>query len=304
MSDPFDILCETGVPGMDVLRVLGMQRKALGLDRMRHPKIGDQVIRAPIFVVGLPRSGTSLLHGLLASDARARSILAWQAAQLSPPPTHEVDRERVARCEAAIKSLPKDLTDIVLLGAELPVECNTVMMSDFRSANFFMTYENPEYARWYLADSHAQTYAYHRKVLQHLQAFTEGVHWVLKSPAHLLHMDALYAAYPDARVVHIRRDRDTAMSSLVSMVERHWTNTGGHRPDRQKVASEMEFVWSHARQPDCCLNVEYDDLVADPRTTIATIYRQLDIDLLPDTLDRVDAFIAQNSGRGHGKHNY
>jgi hypothetical protein len=303
MSDPFDILAKSDVLGMDMLRALGRNRLDLLSDRMRYPTIADQQIQAPIFVVGLPRSGTSLLHNLLASDSRARSVAAWQAAQLSPPPTGDT-RLRISLCASMIESLPSSLTDIILLGAELPIECNSFTMPSFRSANFFMGFQNPEYARWYLEDDHAETYAFHRKVLQHLQAFTKGEHWVLKSPAHLLHMDALYAAYPDARVVYIRRDHETTMTSLFSLTQRHWEHSGGAPVDRDAVVSEMEFVWSHARQPDQCVAVEYDDLVGDPRQTVTEIYAGLGIDLLPDTLDRVDAFIAANAGRGRGKHHY
>jgi hypothetical protein len=76
MSDPFDILAKSDVLGMDMLRALGRNRLDLLSDRMRYPTIADQQIQAPIFVVGLPRSGTSLLHNLLASDSRARSVAA------------------------------------------------------------------------------------------------------------------------------------------------------------------------------------------------------------------------------------
>lgn len=247
------------------------QRDALYRDRANHPLIPVQPIPAPVFIIGLPRSGTTYLHHLLATaNPAARTIKTWQAVSLSPPP--EPDDPRIAATQSMIDALPAAIQRARPSAADAPEECNAVTMLAFQSADLFSVYDQPGYVEWYLGADHSPAYELHRHVLQHLQAFTPGGRWLLKSPAHLFHLDALRHCYPDARLVFIHRDPAASFASLREMIAVYRDHLGERRP----AAGELEALWTVALDraqpfiPDC-INIEFDDLTRDPAATVRLI---------------------------------
>lgn len=121
-------------------------------DRTRHPEIAAQDIVAPLIVTGLPRSGTTILHGLLAQDTRVRSPQRWEVEQPSPPPRSASYRNdpRIAKSQARVDALPAAFKAMHAMGATLPEECNSVMQLAFASPNFVATMAVPSYMRWLL----------------------------------------------------------------------------------------------------------------------------------------------------------
>uniref|UniRef100_UPI001F564E16 sulfotransferase n=1 Tax=Sphingobium sp. Sx8-8 TaxID=2933617 RepID=UPI001F564E16 len=176
------------------------QRLRLYADRQTYPEIAAQRIERPLIVIGMPRSGTTFLHSLLAQDPASRSPLAWQLGQVSPPPRRETfdSDPRIAATDAAQAGLPQDFRIMHLVGAKLPDECNAILNMGFFSPNFDASWNVRSYMDWFAQADARPRYELHRHMLQHLQAFTTGERWVLKAPPHMFHIAALIDAYPDA----------------------------------------------------------------------------------------------------------
>jgi hypothetical protein len=172
-----------------------------------HPEIIDRPIYQPIFVTGLPRSGTTLLHNLLAQDPAIRVPLAWEVMLPVPAPEragYETDA-RIARVERMLRwfsRLAPEFKTIHPLGARLPQECVALTSYAFRSSQFHITYHVPTYQVWLLHQTQGD-YTFHRTFLQYLQWRCPAQRWALKAPAHLFELDALRKTYPDAYIVHM-----------------------------------------------------------------------------------------------------
>ncbi|MET0374349.1 MAG: sulfotransferase, partial [Rhizorhabdus sp.] len=166
-----------------------VKRLKLYADRAAYPDIAAQSIAEPLIVVGLPRSGTTFLHALLAQDPASRSPLAWQVMQPSPPPyaAPETNAARIAAARERQGQITYDFKRMHLIGPELPEECNAFTTLAFQSTNLAASFGVPDYVRWYLGADDTPAYLLHRHMLQHLQAFGPPAQWVLKSPPHMLH---------------------------------------------------------------------------------------------------------------------
>ena len=169
-----------------------------------HPDIAKGDIRRPVFIIGMPRTGTSILHELIAQDPSVRTPLSWEVERSLPPPEPETcDTDpRIAVMEkqfSRVYRLIPEFQKMHPLGALLPQECVAIMAHDFASLLFQSFYHVPSYAAWLQNEadiSHA--YASHRRHLQLLQWRFPVKRWVLKSPGHLWSLEALLAEYPDA----------------------------------------------------------------------------------------------------------
>ena len=194
-----------------------------------HPEVRDERITGPWVIVGLPRTGTSLLSMLLGLDPMARPLLQWEASDPIPPPTLEGADEdpRIAKAAKNLEGLMKlnpPLKAMHPFGATMPEECVALFMYDIRSLALETQAHVPTYARWLERCDMAPAYAQHRLALQTLQSRQPTERWVLKTPYHLWHLDALLAAYPDARIVWTHRDPGPVVTSLASLAN------AGQRP--------------------------------------------------------------------------
>ena len=291
-------------------------RLQLYADRARHPEISAQEIVAPLIVTGLPRSGTTILHGLLAQDPRARSPQRWEVERPSPPPRSETysSDPRIAAMQARVDALPAAFKAMHAMGATLPEECNSVMQLAFASPNFGATMAIPSYMRWLLEEADmTPAFALHRDVLQSLQAFAPGVWWVLKSPPYLWWPDALLAAYPDARLIVTHRDPAEVMASNASLIA--WLREQSGPVDRRFVGAEQTAQWelaldrfaafraahgNDAKIVDCL----YRELVRDPLALVGSIYDRFGVTLTTEARTAMERFMAENSQGKHGTHRY
>ncbi|MCK9541753.1 MAG: sulfotransferase [Novosphingobium sp.] len=293
-----------------------VQRLRLYADRRRHREIPAQAITAPLVVIGLPRSGTTFLHALLSRDPGTRSPLSWQLSNLSPPPRREsLDTDpRIAAVAAALAQLPDDFKRMHMVGAKLPEECNAITTMGFVSPNFDAGLDVASYLRWFMEADARPAYQTHRHTLQHLQAFTGGGRWVLKAPPHMYHMDALFATYPDARIVFPHRDPADTIPSLASLVAsiRRWTYAdvdqaaiGRWQMETWAVALERALAFrADSPYADRFVDVSYDALVARPMETVEAIYSRFGMMLTPDAERAIRAFLADKPKDKHGAHRY
>ena len=187
----------------------------------RHPEIDDEPIEAPLIGLGLPRTGSTALSFLLAEDPDARSLRAWEAKRPCPPPsTVEGPDPRIAQAEAEDAhrdKLAPRLADLLPSTATGPEECQDLMALDFK-AHYFQAFAYiPSYSRWLLDADLTSTYLYERRVLKLLQWGTPAKPWRLKCPTHLLFLDHLDRAFPDARFVMTHRDPTEVLVSVADL---------------------------------------------------------------------------------------
>jgi hypothetical protein len=293
------------------------KRLYLYADRTAHPEIPAQEIIAPIFVVGFPRSGTTILHALLAADPRARSPLTWELGAPSPPPRAEsaLTDPRIAATQAGIEQLPQQFRAMHAMGATLPDEDNSIMQLAFRSLNFAATREMPDYVDWLLDCDMAPAFALHRHMLQHLQAFHKREWWVLKAPPHLFALNALFATYPDARIIFTHRDPASIMPSNASLIA-FLHEMSGNTVDRAALGKAETAKWRkgmgqamafRAQNPklsDRFFDLQYRDFTTDPIAAVEAVYRWLNIALPAEPRAAMTAFLADSRQGKHGKHDY
>lgn len=291
-------------------------RLKLYADRAAMPEIGQQRIVAPIIVTGLPRGGTTILHALLAQDPAARSPQSWEAGAPSPPPRAEsyASDPRIAAAQAKIDALPATFRAMHAMGASLPEECNSIMQLAFLSPNFGASLSLPSYMAWLIEEADmGPAFALHRHVLQALQAFAPRQWWALKAPPYLWWPEALFAAYPDARLVVTHRDPAEVMASNASLIA--FLRSMNGPVDRHFVGSEQVHQWAvglermeafrmGAAAPKAIVDVYYRDFVADPIAVAEQVYAAFGIELSATARQAMEDFMASNQQGKHGKHDY
>lgn len=180
----------------------------------RHPEIDDEPLEAPLVGLGLPRTGSTALSFLLAQDPAARYLRQWESSQpCRPPSTVHGDDPRIERAAGVTAGTRQHVPS----SATGPMECQDLMALDFRSHIFLAFAQVPSYSAWLLDADLGATYRYERRVLKLLQWGAPARRWRLKCPTHLLFLDHLDAAFPDARFVMTHRDPTDVMLSVADV---------------------------------------------------------------------------------------
>ena len=266
----------------------------------RHPEILEEKVAAPIVVVGMMRSGTTLLQRLLAADPRFVSAYGWEVVEVSPRLDHQftgVDpRIAVSEArEAKSRELAPDLFAIHPMYAREPEEEIVFLADAFLSHVPESGAHLPDYRSWLDEQDFTPAYDYLHRMLQFLQWQKRqrgviGRRWVLKSPAHLGYLDLLRARFPDVHIVHTHRDPRTTIASGASLnatlhamhadtVDRHrvgaqWLQRMGWTNDR---AMTVRDGWSD--DAERVTDIEFDDAVADPIGQVARVYHAVGLPL-------------------------
>jgi hypothetical protein len=288
--------------------------------RKQHPEVAEEKIARPLFVMGLPRTGTTLLYSLLALDPTHRSPLSWEVDAPCPPPetaTYATD-PRILVSEKRFEQLRRlapGFMDIHPVGARLPQECIVLTAVEFYSVRFEMCFDVAGYQRWLPDQDMRPAYAFHRRFLQHLQSRCPGERWVLKSPGHLGPVDALLSEYPDAMVVQTHRDPLSVIPS-VSSLEYTMRCVASDRVDPKELGRQQLWLWStlldqgvsardalgiHSGQ---FLDLHFREIIRDPVGCIHRIYAHFDLELSRVFEGRMQAYLASNPRGGHGTHDY
>ena len=285
---------------------------------VEHPQVRDEQIVSPWVIVGLPRTGTSLLSNLLGLDPMARPLLQWEAAHPIPPPTLEGSAEdpRIAQTAKELDGLMKlnpPLKAMHPFGATLAQECVSLFMYDVRTLALETQAHVPSYARWLEHADMAPAYAQHRLALQTLQSRQPTQRWILKTPNHLWHLDALLDAYPDARIIWTHRDPGpvvTSLASLANAAQRPLTSRTDPRPTaeewKRKCTFALESAMAHDDRvaPGWCQHMAYDDLVADPVATVSALYTRVGEEVTDLHARRMRAWLEDRPQDAFGHHRY
>lgn len=281
--------------------------------RRDHPDVARQEIRRPIIIVGQPRTGTTILHDLMAQDPANRAPISWELERPVPAPrteTFETD-PRIDECQAGfdlVESFVPGFTAFHELGARLAQEDVRIFTSDFRSMQHALQFEVPEYNHWLLHEADmAPAYRWHRRFLQHLQSEHHSERWLLKSPAHLWALPALLAEYPDAIVIQNHRDPLKVIASvsalgasLREMTTDHFEVTRLAAQYGEDIPLGLERALQARRDglfaPGQVVDVRYQDIRHDLIGAIGRIYDEIGLELTAEAESRMRAFLAAHPG--------
>jgi len=298
----------------DLIRTL-CSRLFMQRDRKAYPSIVRQEIHQPLFIVGLPRSGTTLLHTLLAVDPDHRVPLTWEVMTPSPP-TRDNERRRIQRAISSCNCfnwLAPTFRQVHPVGAGLPQECVSLMAPTFMSDQFDAMYYVPSYRAWFFRQDLQPAYEYHRRFLQHLQVRRKARRWVLKAPTHMFALATLLAVYPDALFVQTHRaplDAMASVSSLITILRRVFSDA----VDPQTVCREAIDYWSKTLDgflqerdrltENRICDVNYAEIRRDPLVAVRRIYAHFGWSLSQKVEQRMRRALASQPEERYKLHRY
>lgn len=286
--------------------------------RAQRPEVADQQIKRPLFIVGLPRTGTTILHELMAQDRALRSPASWEVARPLPPPIaqHYHNDKRIAsvhRLLGMLEKLSPGFQAIHAVGAALPQECVYLLASSFISEQFGYMYNVPDYRDWVLDQDMTGAYAWHAQFLQHLQVDCARERWVLKTPAHLASLKYLLAQYPDADVVWTHRrplDAIASFSSLACTLRRGFSAgidplaTGAYELQHFSTIAQRGMADRQALDSGQFIDVSFHAICADPMSVISAIYNRIGMALSHETQLRMREYLRRRPRHLYGEHHY
>ncbi len=283
-----------------------------------HPQLLDAPIEKPLFVFGLPRTGTTLMINLLHADPARRSFLRWEAYDPTPPPRPE-ELHAGPRYQAmedktamALEYMPH-IAAIHFEHADSPTECQFLMTPSFTAQVYEAQADIPSYRRWLLHEAdYLPAFRFHKRFLQMLQHYAGG-QWTLKNPWHPLFLDTLTQVYPDARLVMTHRDPAEVVGSCCSLIKYvravysddvDLKGIGASFMDTFEVMIARAKAFKASRGADAIHDVQYAETVRDPIGTVRRIYDRFGDAFTPAAETAMQGYLADNAQGKHGKHHY
>lgn len=303
----------------DLLRLLG-NRLLIAGELAQRPEIEATRVSRPLFVVGLPRTGTTLLYNLLALDPAHRSLMLWEAME---PVAHDRTpssgvapdgrRARAIRNIRTFQYLAPAARAMHPVDPEGPEECVPLLQNSFMSLQFEAMHDVASYAGWLETRDMSETYGYYRRQLQILQRQRSGKRWLLKSPAHLFGLDRILELFPDACIVMTHRDPLPVMASCCSLIatmrriasdQVDPLEIGREWPRKWALALEKAMDARRAAPEGRFADVHYLRLLDDPLAAVGEIYSRFDLDMPAGMEERMHGWIADNAQHKYGRHRY
>ena len=290
--------------------------------RCEHPELAGQEIRKPLFILGLPRTGTTILHALLDVDPANRSPLFWEVAYPVPPATPETWRgdPRIAKDQKLLDGLYKlcpGFEAVHPMGATMPQECVAIFAMEMLAESFHATFNVPSYIEWLDEQPLTRAYDFHKQFLQHLQSGgVMGERWLLKSPCHLHLIPQLLTTYPDAHIIHTHRnpvDVCVSISSLMAMLR----GIGSDAICLDEIGRQQIAWWSRLLQRavdqrkqlesthgEQFFDLRMNELVADPIGSVERLYDHFGYDMPARVKRNMEQYMKDNARDRHGSHTY
>jgi sulfotransferase family protein len=289
----------------------------LEAERAANPAIERAAVADPVFIIGLPRTGTTHLHGLMSQDPANRAPFTWEVMY---PAAHGTTPAEVAPVRARTQSrldwanrLAPEFMRIHPIAPDLPQECIAIHAQVFMGIQFHTTHNVPSFQDWFERSPQDLAYDFHRRLLQHLQANRPGDRWVLKAPGHLFSLGALLRRYPSARIVQTHRDPLRVMASMAShatVLRRAFSDNA----DPRAIAADWTDRWARAlddflaarerANPAQFLDVAYESIERSPLEAIERVYDFLGWPLTDTGRGAIERFLAANPKDKHGAHRY
>ncbi|ASR01666.1 sulfotransferase family protein [Gordonia rubripertincta] len=284
-----------------------------------NPEHADVEITRPIFVTGLPRTGTTALHRLLAADPDHQGLEMWLAEFPQPRPPRDTwaDNPVYQQIQAGFEQHHVENPEFMglhYMDAGEVEECWQLLRQSVTSISYESLAHIPSYSRWLAEQDWTTAYRRHRKNLQLIGLNDPGKRWVLKNPSHLFALDALMAAYPDALVIQTHRAPSTIIASMCSLAE-HATPGWSTTFTGDQIGQDQLELWSRglrefsrAREkydPAQFLDIDFADLRSDPMGTVERVYAALDTPMSDAARAAVTALDEESkSGARKPQHRY
>jgi hypothetical protein len=267
---------------VDVLRFL---RNLLRFEEFEAacPSVLSRPIQAPLFITGMPRSGTTFLHRLILQDP---STIAPRLFQLVYPHASRAGRFETALRRrwvglqlAVFRMLSPEFNALHPVAVDAPEECTDITAHVFQSLRFESTYRVPSYSGWLQRHGLLHAYRFHRRFLQHLDADLPGRRWILKSPDHVFALDDIRKVYPDARLVFIHRDPVRVLASVARLTE-VLRRPFARSVDRVEVGRDVSASWVDGAQrmsalsarDNSVLHLHYQQIIRSPLDAVRAVY--------------------------------
>ena len=288
----------------------------------RNPRIGEETIVSPLVILGLPRSGTTKLHRMIAADPVMQKLPLWRlmypVKALAPGPGNDIEN-RIAATEAFVDAIrtrnPSMFAAHPMLALE-PDEEYFAMEISFQAQLNTSSFHTPSYQAWLDAQSFDNWYAWLKKYLQYVQFSDAGAGrpWVLKAPHHLAYLPLLFKYFPDATVIHCHREPLSAVASFCGLIHaarlgtstRNEPNAVGrysldmnarrlerYLQDRAELENQHHFV-----------DLAYGDIVHNARAAIARCYAAATLTISAASMAAMLAWEEANAQHKHGQHRY
>ena len=280
-----------------------------------YPEITQVSIERPLFIVGLARTGSTLLHRLLAQDPSCRILQYWEMLHPFFSPQVGLNHEKlgIKLAELKIKEIYAKLPDlhpIHEISAVEPEECNILMRHTFCSMHLASEWRLPEYARWLAEQDMEKSYRFYHKLLQLLLWYKPAEFTVLKCPSHLLNLRTTAKVFPNANFVWLHRNPHKTIPSYLDLLSVFWG-------DETKNKRFIDFIFDYSVQSvnmgmtmekeiacDRFLNVDYKELISDPAGMVLKIYNYFNYEVDPLMIPNIRAWLEKNPQHKHGVHKY
>lgn len=301
-------------------QLTGIFRGRLEAERWRkeQPAIFGGEVQRPIFILGLPRTGTTALHALLAQDPANQALEYWLASSPKPRPARE-QWDKDPRFKEAAQGLgltywlDPGLKAIHLLTADGPEECRLLLQHTFRDDSFECNSTLPSYSKWYASCDMRPAYRRHKELLKLIGSPTPQRRWVLKYPAHLRRLRELLDVYPDACIVQTHRDPARVLPSLCSLIA-GWRGIYEDAPDRRAIAAWVVELWARTMEDAMAMrrelgeqrffDVPFGETVEDPASAIGRVYAHFGLAYPEQTADGLRQWHRSHPQHRHGEHRY
>jgi len=299
---------------------------ALLVDRLRlrqyqqdHPEVLEEQVHLTAEICGLPRTGSTLLHRLLAASPQLTSTASWECTYPLPFPGEsaeaEVRKEKAQKMMAMFLELSPDFADIHTVSWEQPEEDILLLDRTFTAMSWDSFYWVPSYGVWLRSYDQSRAYAELREwlqALQHQAPWRQGRKWVLKSPHHLTAVDTVLDEFPEAKIVMTHRAVTSAVPSYASMVHEMSSRYSdaldkpsiGRYWSERFVEALSRLSDSHSRRPDRFVDVPFKSTVTDPLGTAQRVMGELGLAVRPEDEQAFVDYIARNQQERHGSHSY
>ncbi len=283
----------------------------------QHPDVAQRPVEKPMFVFGLPRTGTTITINMLHADPARRSLLRWEAFNSVPPPkANELSSDprylaEQQMIDMSLKYAPH-ISAIHHEDADSPTECQFAMSQSFCAQYYEAMAEIPSYREWFLQADYLPAFRYHKQLLQVLQAEAPG-RWTLKNPWHPLFLDALTEVYPDAQLVMTHRDPVDVVGSACSLIKNvrsmlsdkvDLAYIGESMMNTFEIMIQRSETFRAKHSQNSIYDIQYHEVMADPFAEMKKLYAHFDEELSAEAAASMTAFLANNPKGKHGKHEY
>jgi hypothetical protein len=279
--------------------------------KARPDSLHAQPITKPVFIVGMPRSGSTFLHELLAEDPDLRAPRVWEVMFPVPAPgsSPRTAAQRIRKAKFCLwwfRRLAPRADAVYPMRALTPHECVAMHSYTLLSEEFISTCRIPAYETFLHSTDLTPVYAWQKQFLQHLQIDSPARRWILKSPDHVYGLEQLFSVFPDARIIHTHRNPFEVLKSsadLTRVLRGLYARPGDFEEIRSREARvlaegterSMDFRDRHPNLADRFIDVKYTDLVANPMAEVSRIYERLQTTLTPQAADRIQRLASARS---------